>query len=337
MAENIEISALDLRYESYRLKAPGAEKILLTSILENGIREPLYGVDIEGRHILLDGFKRYRCATKLSIGMVPYTSLGDDAACGFIALLRASTVKSLSILEQARLIEELKTVHQMSTADIAGLLEKSKAWVSVRSGLIGQMSPSVAEHIFAGRFPVYSFMYTLRSFMRLNGVKKDDIDTFVRLVAGKHLSTRDIDLLAHGYFKGPQDFRKQIADGNIDWGLDRMKKTVPADNQCTKVEQETLKMLEIMSKYMQKLTVCCRDTRLKTEAFFAQANLLSGGIIRQMPLFAKAMEDFYDYSRKTSGGLSAVPARDGGSKDRPGAWDQHQHRSGHYPAEGPDA
>lgn len=41
--EQIEISSLDLRYEAYRLKAPGAEKILLASILENGIRDPLQG------------------------------------------------------------------------------------------------------------------------------------------------------------------------------------------------------------------------------------------------------------------------------------------------------
>ena len=127
MAEQIEISSLDLRYEAYRLRSPGAEKTLLASILENGIRDPFQGVDTDGCRILLDGFKRYRCALRLSIGIVPYWSLGDDEASGLIELLRASNARGLSILEQARLIDELKTVHQMSTAEIAGLLEKSKA------------------------------------------------------------------------------------------------------------------------------------------------------------------------------------------------------------------
>ena len=337
MPEHIEISALDLRYEPYRLKAAGAEKTLLASILGNGIRDPLSGADIGERHILLDGFKRYRCAVKLGIGMVPYTSIGDDEACGLIALLRASTAKSVSILEQARLIDALKTVHQMTCADIAGLLQKSKAWVSVRFGIVREMSASVAEHIFAGRFPVHSFMYTLRPFMRINGVSKDDVDAFVALVAGKNLSIRDIDLLTHGYFRGPADFRRQMAAGNIKWVLDRVKKAAPVDRQCTKVEQDTLKMLDVASTYMQKLIIRCRDSRCKTDAFFARANLLSGGIIRQIPLFAKAMEDFYDHSRQTQGGLPALPGGDGGSADRPTAQCQHQYRSNHYRAEGTNA
>jgi hypothetical protein len=307
MPDNIEISALDLRYETCRLKSPGSEKILLGSILESGIRDPLQGVDIKGRHILLDGFKRYRCAVKLGIGIVPYTSLGDDEAYGLITLLRTSNAKSLSILEQARLIDELQSVHQMTTAGIAGLLEKSKAWVSVRAGIIRQMSPTVATHIFAGRFPVYSFMYTLRLFMRLNSVKKEDVDAFVNLVAGRGFSIRDIDLLANGYFKGSEDFRQQIAAGNIAWAIDRLKKAIPVESKCTKIEQDTIKMLEITLKYMQKLTVRCRDDRFKTDAFFAQANLLSGGIIRQLDLFARAMGDFYDHTRQTQCCLPALP------------------------------
>jgi len=162
MPENIEISALDLRYEMCRLKVPVAEKILLGSIVENGIRDPLQGVDTGDQHILLDGFKRYRCAVKLGIRIVPYVSLATDEACGLIALLRTSNARTLSIIEQARFIDELKSVHQMTTAEIADLLEKSKAWVSVRSGIINQMSPCVAEHIFAGDEPVCGRTYFCR-------------------------------------------------------------------------------------------------------------------------------------------------------------------------------
>ncbi len=298
MAEQIEISSLDLRYEGYRLKSPGAEKTLLASILENGIRDPLQGVDTGGCRILLDGFKRYRCAIKLHISIVPYGSLGDDEAYGLIELLRASNAKGLSILEQARLIDELKTVHQMGTAEIAGLLEKSKAWVSVRAGIIKEMSEGVSRQIFRGRFPVYSFIYTLRPFMRINGVKKDDIDEFVRSVAGKNLSTRDIDLLAHGYFKGPEDLREQIRNGHIGWGLERLRKSAQAEGKCTELERETLTVLEITLKYMQKFITRCRVSRFKTGAFYAQANLLSGGIIRQLGPFSKAIREFYDQSRQ---------------------------------------
>ena len=60
MVEQVEISSLDRRYEAYRIRSAVAEKSLLLSISSHGIREPLKGVG-ESR-ILLDGFKRLRCA-----------------------------------------------------------------------------------------------------------------------------------------------------------------------------------------------------------------------------------------------------------------------------------
>jgi hypothetical protein len=298
MVDQVEICSFDLRYEGCRIRSVGAEKALLLSICAQGIREPLQGVDKAGQRILLDGFKRFRCATKLNIGIVPYLSLADDEPAGIIELMRISNAKSLSILEQARLIDELINVHQMCNAEIATLLERSKAWVSVRSGIISQMSQSVMNKIFNGQFPVYSFMYTLRQFMRLNGVKKAEIDDFVNAVAGKHLSTRDIDLLANAFFKGSDEFREQIKNGNISWGLNRLKRSYQPGAECTERERQVLKALEITQKYMQRLILKCNDTRFKTNMFYAQANLLSGGILRQLDAFSQAIRQFYDRSGK---------------------------------------
>jgi hypothetical protein len=296
MIEQVEITSLDKRYEGCRIRSAGAEKSLLLSISAHGIREPLQGV---GDHILLDGFKRLRCAKKLNIGIVPYLSLADEEAIGIIELIRISNAKSLSILEQARLIDELMKVHQMSNAEIAGLLERSKAWVSVRAGIISQMSQPVMDKIFKGQFPVYSFMYTLRQFMRINNVKKSEIDEFVDAVAGKHLSIRDIDLLANAYFKGSEEFRDQIKNGNISWGLSRLKQADRSSDECTEREQQMLKALEITGKYMRRLILKCNDSRLKSRSFYAQANLLSGGILRQLAPLTEAIRQFYDRSRQT--------------------------------------
>jgi hypothetical protein len=51
--EQVELSSLDLRYVDCRLKSHLAEKTLLASILESGIRDPLQGVDVDGQRILL--------------------------------------------------------------------------------------------------------------------------------------------------------------------------------------------------------------------------------------------------------------------------------------------
>jgi hypothetical protein len=57
MAQQVEIMNLDLRYESLRLKSAGAERQMLVSISQHGIRDPLQGVDTKAARVLLDGFK----------------------------------------------------------------------------------------------------------------------------------------------------------------------------------------------------------------------------------------------------------------------------------------
>jgi hypothetical protein len=318
MVEQVEISSFDLRYEGYRLKNPKEEKSLLTSILEKGIREPLQGVnsdsdsDSPSHRILLDGFKRYRCAQKLKIAMVPYHSLGNDEAFGIITLLRIGNSKHLNILEQAKLIDELQKVYKMSIPQIAGQLEKSTGWVGMRAGLLKQMSSYVMGKIFNGDFPAYAYMYTLRPFIRMKDIKSDEIDEFVGVVSGKNLSIRDLDILSQGYFNGSDaqdadDFRQQLKSGDISWVLSRLKEASQTTSEVTITGRESrmLRTLENMRYSMDK--ICCQgsDSRLKSPAYCAQANLLAGKILKNIPLFKCALEELYDRTGKKKGSLSA--------------------------------
>ena len=295
MVEKIEIINLDLRYEKFRLKSKKIEQALLASIIVNDIQEPLKGIDLgDGTKILLDGFKRYRCAKKLNIGMVPYSSFGSDEPLGIIKLIRTSIARPLTILEQAKMIDELQKVHGMTCGDIADLLQKSKAWVSMRAGILGEMSEYVAKRVFNGDFPVYSFMYTLRKFIRMNSIAKNEIDAFVKSVAGKGLSIRDIELLANGFFKGSDNLRQQIKEGNITWGLNQLKKSSTQTTECTTTEQKMLRDLESVQQYMQKITCRARDDSLGSATFNVQASLLVQGIIDIMDNFIITVRDLYD-------------------------------------------
>jgi len=322
MGREVELSALDLRYESYRMKNPGFEARLLACIAQRGIEEPLEGVDVKGRSLLLNGFKRYRCARKLGIGSAPYTSLGEDEALGIMNLLRASNNRSLGILEQARFIDELRKQHKMTVAEIAAELARSKAWVSMRLGLIGGMSENVRQEIFTGRFPIYPYMYTIRQFMRMNGIKKQEIEDFVAAVSGKKLSVREIEQLAHGYFRGPESFREAIRNGHIGLPLELMKH-VPGDpDGCNAFEGALLKDLEITHKYMQRVMGKCDDRRLKTRAFQAQANLLTAGILSKARVFFETLRKLHDRSGQAHGDLSAPSGRNEPERDRPPAQSQ---------------
>jgi hypothetical protein len=294
MANEIERDSLDLRYEGFRLKVPAVEERLLGSIAQRGIEAPLEGVEVQGCAVLLNGFKRYRCARKLRLATVPYSSLGQDEAGAILGLLRASNDRALSILEQAAFIDELKNARQWDVADIAAQLSRSKAWVSVRLGLIARMSEPVRRQLFAGAFPVYSFMYVLRPFMRLNGEGDQQVEEFVTAVSGKGLSVREIEQLAHGYFRGPVSFREEIRKGNLALPLERMRQRPQSPDACNEFERVLLGDLEITQKYMQRVMGKSQNKRLQSRAFHAQCHLLTAGILSRSRAFFHTLRQLHD-------------------------------------------
>jgi hypothetical protein len=294
MSATVELSSLDLRYEDHRLRDDVREARLLSSIAERGIEEPLEGVDTGESRFLLNGFKRYRCAGKLGIHEALYVSLGQEEATGILNLMRVANDKALGILEQARFIVDLLSIHGMDMAEVAQTLSRSKAWVSMRRRLLEEMSPDIQQILFRGAFPVYCYMYTLRTFRRMNAVSQEEIERFVKALAGKRLSVRDIELLAHGYFRGPASLREAIDSGKLGWSLEQMK-SVPEDLEgCNESERVLLKDLHILQKYMQRVMAKCLGPRLNSRAFWAQAHLLTGAVLSRFELFQERMKQFHD-------------------------------------------
>jgi hypothetical protein len=304
MSELIELAELDLRYQGCSLWDPAVEKRLVNSILEKGITEPLLGIDGQDGKILLDGFKRQRCAKKLNIAIVPWRCLGAEAIEAIAALVRLWQARKPGLLEQAAWIDQLKGSFDMSGAQVAVLLEKSPAWVSLRSGILASMSDKVRDTIFKGRFPAWSYIHTLRKFTRVNGGCDERIERFVNSVSGKKLGVRDIGILAEGYFNGCDQFRRQIEQGNVVWCLESLKQAAcPPD--CTKQEAQILANLEQTGKCMQRFLADCGDCHRGSGSFLAQANLLSGNILTITEQFSKQMRSFHDRSRQTQSHLLA--------------------------------
>ena len=296
---SVEISCIDTRYQHCRLNHGLNEKRMLCSILENGILEPLVGVIQEGRYVLLDGFKRYRCAKKAGIHQVTFRSIGQDEAEAIIALLRLANAKGLSFIEQARLIDELRGSHKLSVSEIARRLERSPAWVSVRQGLISDLSPFVCDKIMAGDFPMYAYMSSVRPFMRIKGVKPPEIEAFVRATSGKGLTVRDIESLARSYFNGGDDFRQHINRGDLRWCLDAMKPSINSSRAAvsSENEQKILDDLEGVHRRLRRIPEMLSDSQKRSPSFLAEAHLICGGILRFMTKFTNVIKEFHDKSR----------------------------------------
>lgn len=281
----VEIATISRKYETFRLQDPRREKLLRDSIMEYGIREPLQCVGApEERYILLDGFKRLRCACRLRMSMVPVELLGSDESASILQLVRLSVDRSLSAVEQACFVDELHSRWGMSRGAIASALDRSHAWVSVRLGLVDEMSEDVRDAIFSGRFPLRCFMYTLRQVTRVHGISREQTDRFVRAVSGQGLSTRDIDTLAAGYFRGGAHLKRQIEEGNLRWTLQKLRGADPEAGRreagLSEAEASVLQDLDLAQKYLHRL-----------QGGLARMDLGSPVFIHRVRLFGTGLED----------------------------------------------
>jgi hypothetical protein len=317
MSEHVELSSLNLRYESHRQRDDAREARLLASIAERGIEEPLEGVDAPEGRFLLNGFKRCRVARKLGLGCVPYVSLGLEEATGILRLMRGATDKGLGILEQARFIVDLLTLHGLSVAEVAQTLGRSKGWVSMRRSLLEEMSPAIQQLLLRGVFPVYCYMYTLRPFRRMNSLPPERIEQFVKAVAGQRLSVRDIQRLAEGYFRGPAALREAIDRGQWSWSLEQLKQ-VPEDREgCNEFERGLLRDLQLLQNAMWRVLAKCQDPRLKSRAFSAQANLLTGSLLAKFAPFSERLKAFHDRSGPAECHPPVTSGRETAARDQP--------------------
>jgi hypothetical protein len=289
---DLELSQLDLRYEGHRLQQPRLEEQLLASISQVGVQEPLQGISRGPVAILLNGFKRARCARKLHLPTVPFASWGSDEVSGILQLLRGSRDHALHLLEQARFVDELKSERGLSVAEIAQQLSRSKAWVSLRLGLVAQLSPTVSKALFAGAFPAYSYLYSLGPFRRLKPAA--DIDQFVEALRGKKLSVREIEGLAQGFFRGPESFRAEVLKGNLGLALQQLSEVPEDPDGCSEFERIFLHDLELAHKGMLRVISKSPDPRLQSRPFLAQCNLLTAAMLSRGPTFLHLLRQLHD-------------------------------------------
>lgn len=319
---DIEASEIDLSYQELRLKDAVRERFLLASIAEHGVREALWGIcrrdpargeDGPPRYVLLDGFKRYRCAKQLGHTTLPWQELGSDDVEGMLALLYSANARGLHLLEQARLVDCLHRNFTIGVSEIARRLERSAAWVSVRLGMLSEMGQVTRDAVFSGRFPARSYLYSVRHFTRVKGVTRPEAERFVGSVSGHGLSGKQVDTLAQAYFQGNPAIRSQIEEGKLAYALETIRtaqdERARDPGALAQLELGLLRDLEIATSSSLRITRRVGSHDLKSPTFFAQAELLSGGLARLLPDLESSLKSLYVRCREKKNGLA--PPREG--------------------------
>src|SRR5437764_4489651 len=147
----------------------------------------------------------------------------------------------------------------------------------------------------------------IRRSSTLPSFHKQEVEEFVVALSGKKLSVREIEQLAHGYFRGPASFRQAIREGHPGLVLETMRQVPEDPDGCNEFERVLLKDLEITQKYMLRVMGKSEDRRLKTPAFHAQVNLLTAGILSQQQAFFDSVRKLHDRSGQAQSGVSTPP------------------------------
>ena len=311
--ELVELQYIDNRLAHTRLKNNSAEKLLLLSIQQQNILQPLLVVQQQNQQhcVLLDGFKRYRCAQKLGINIAAVDVIGTDVVCGIVTLLQRNASKGLTTFEQAALVDELHRNHSMNIYDIAKSLQHSPSWVSKRLGLFDDLSDLVREKIMSGAFPIRAYMYQIRVFTRVHKVSASSVDACVKALSGKQLSTRELAILIPAYFTGKKELQELIDKGDVHKVLTLIKDSVPSVTTAVTPKEHTLVML--LKRIVRDIRYMCNRSKSINEcnelADLNNINIWCAELKMLFPQLQKTVQDLYDNTtRKTNNSTDTVPA-----------------------------
>ncbi len=139
----IELKRIDLDLERLRRSSESVIQRMVTSLKNQGQLTPLVLAQTDHQPLLIDGFKRYRAAERLSIKELNVVILdrGQSKIKALVYLLNRTG--NFSVIEEALLIRELVEVDGLSQVEAAILLERHKAWVNRRLMLIRQLAPEI--------------------------------------------------------------------------------------------------------------------------------------------------------------------------------------------------
>lgn len=315
--ERIELKAIDLRLSHTRRKDSAQEKRLLVSIQQRDIQEPLQIVNDNQteRFILIDGFKRYRCALKLDIKTVPVEHIGIDITAGILTFLRRSVSGNFSTFEQAALIDELHNSCNMSIYDIATSLERSPAWVSVRLGLFEQLNPLIRQKIMTGAFPVRAYMYDIRGFTRVNKIPAQKVNSCVEALSSKNLSTRELSILIRAYFTGGDQLQRLITEGDVHKVLEMLRRNAENPSPFKKSENHCfIDELKFMVKCIRRISGFEQLLNKADDPLFINSvNIWCTELVSILPSFQKTIRDIYE---KTKCPVSSINALSAGAEQK---------------------
>jgi ParB/RepB/Spo0J family partition protein len=209
--QDLNLESLELRYENLRARRPVVEKRLIASLGETGQQSPVVVVagSEAGRYVVIDGHKRVRALKRLKADVVKAVVWERSALEALMTAYHMASGAGWNAVEEGWLVWELVREARLSTLEAGRRLDRSKAWVSGRLGLVENLPEAVMEGVRSGKIGAYTATRHLLPFARANA---GDCESLAAKMMENGFRSREVEVLCRYYGSANREGRRRMLE-----------------------------------------------------------------------------------------------------------------------------
>lgn len=207
----LPLDSLDLCYTGLRARRPVVEKRLMGSLGEVGQQSPVVVVSAGGggRYVVIDGHKRVRALIKLRADVVRAAVWEMSAVEALVTAYQMASGAGWNAVEEGWLARELVRGAGLSASEAGRRLDRSKAWVCGRLGLVESLPEAVLEGVRSGKIGAYTATRHLLPFARANAA---DCENLAEKMMKEGFCSREVEALCRYYGTASREGRRRMLE-----------------------------------------------------------------------------------------------------------------------------
>jgi ParB family chromosome partitioning protein len=208
--KHLEIVHLDLSYRHIRVQNPRAVMRMADSMQRYGQIMPVLVVAAKPpRHTLIDGYLRVAAARRLRQDTLLAHIWHEDEKHALCHILVKDDQRRWDIFEQAGLVKELHSRHQLSQRELSRFLGKDPSWVSRRLALVETLPEQLLNSVQRGTISSWAATRVLTPMARANA---DHAQRLADSLMKHPLSTRQLFIFFKHYQRSNRKVRENMVN-----------------------------------------------------------------------------------------------------------------------------
>jgi len=252
--KHLEIVHLDLSYRHIRVQNPRAVMRMADSMQRYGQIMPVLVVAAKPpRHTLIDGYLRVAAARRLRQDTLLAHIWHEDEKHALCHILVKDDQRRWDIFEQAGLVKELHSRHQLSQRELSRLLGKDPSWVSRRLALVETLPEQLLNSVQRGTISSWAATRVLTPMARANA---DHAQRLADSLMKHPLSTRQLFIFFKHYQRSNRKVRENMVNEPLLFVKAMVTEKEHRDSQklAQGPEGQWTKQLHTLSHMVQRLT-----------------------------------------------------------------------------------